>query len=682
MKKWQIQKPNPEVVRQFMVQSDLSALSASVLAARNIRTVEEAAAFLCCDGLSDPFLTADMQEAAQALNEAIDAGTKICVYGDYDCDGVVSTVILYTYLMELGADVTWYIPERAEGYGMNADSLRRLQKEGVACIVTVDNGIAALEEAELLAELGITLIITDHHQPSDGKLPRARAVVDPHRADSNDVFRPLCGAGVALKLIMAMEDGDATIAMEEFGELAAIATVADVVPLQGENRYLVQQGLQLLANTERPGLLALLDVAGLTGKKLTATSIAYSLAPRINAAGRFGSPRQAVELLLCEDPEEAHALADQLEQCNRQRKEVEEQILQEMIAQTEQHPELLQQRVLILAGANWHHGVIGIVAARLEERFGKPAIVITLEGETARGSMRSFGAFSAFACLDACKDCLTRYGGHPGAGGFSMQADQVDAFREAVARYAANAFPQMPSWTMQADRLLLPQDITQSEIASLDQLAPFGEGNPTPLFALCHAVLKELVPLSGGKHTKLRFLYGTTAMEALLFRTAPEEVLLKPESVFDLLVTAEINTYRGRQSVSLLVQDYRKSGIVQAKYFHAKASYEQFCRGEALPAAYYAAMLPSRAELIAVYQALQQEPIGLDALFFTVQEQGINYCKMRIALESFVQSGLAAVHPYWEQVKKLPVQKKVVIEEAPILRDLQNKIHTAAVAAT
>ena len=172
MKKWQIQKPNPEVVRQFMVQSDLSALSASVLAARNIRTVEEAAAFLCCDGLSDPFLTADMQEAAQALNEAIDAGTKICVYGDYDCDGVVSTVILYTYLMELGADVTWYIPERAEGYGMNADSLRRLQKEGVACIVTVDNGIAALEEAELLAELGITLIITDHHQPSDGKLPR------------------------------------------------------------------------------------------------------------------------------------------------------------------------------------------------------------------------------------------------------------------------------------------------------------------------------------------------------------------------------------------------------------------------------------------------------------------------------------------------------------------------------
>ena len=402
MKKWQIQKPN---------------LSASVLAARNIRTVEEAAAFLCCDGLSDPFLTADMQEAAQALNEAIDAGTKICVYGDYDCDGVVSTVILYTYLMELGADVTWYIPERAEGYGMNADSLRRLQKEGVACIVTVDNGIAALEEAELLAELGITLIITDHHQPSDGKLPRARAVVDPHRADSNDVFRPLCGAGVALKLIMAMEDGDATIAMEEFGELAAIATVADVVPLQGENRYLVQQGLRLLANTERPGLLALLDVAGLTGKKLTATSIAYSLAPRINAAGRFGSPRQAVELLLCEDPEEAHALADQLEQCNRQRKEVEEQILQEMIAQTEQHPELLQQRVLILAGANWHHGVIGIVAARLEERFGKPAIVITLEGETARGSMRSFGAFSAFACLDACKDCLTRYGGHPGAGG-------------------------------------------------------------------------------------------------------------------------------------------------------------------------------------------------------------------------------------------------------------------------
>ena len=286
MKKWLIHQPPEEAAKQIRSGSDLSMLCAQVLASRGMHNVQEAAAFLQCDGLADPFLTADMETAADYINQALDNGSRICIYGDYDCDGVTATVILYSYLLELGADVTYRIPERDEGYGLNTNAVREMHEDGVELIVTVDNGITALEEAELIAELGMTLVITDHHQPLE-MLPRAAAIVDAHRADDTSPFHDLCGAGVALKLVAALDGGDTAMALEQFGELAAIATVADVVTLSGENRYLVQLGLRLLANTERPGLLALLDKSGLTGKAFTSTSIAFGIAPRINAAGRW-----------------------------------------------------------------------------------------------------------------------------------------------------------------------------------------------------------------------------------------------------------------------------------------------------------------------------------------------------------------------------------------------------------
>ena len=329
MKKWQIQQPDEAAAKNIQANSDLSLFCAELLTVRGYRTIEETASQFSCPALSDPFLIRDMQAAADCLNAAIDSGEKICVYGDYDCDGVMATVILYSYLMELGADVVYYIPERSEGYGMNLNALETLKAQGVSLIVTVDNGIAALEEADWIAEQGMRLVITDHHQPYS-TLPAAVAVVDPHRVDCPSPFSLFCGAGLALKLVAAMDGGDMTFALEQFGDLAAIATVADVVSLTGENRFLVQQGLRLLANTERPGLLALLELTGMQGKTLTATNLAFTLAPRINAAGRFGSPKLAVSLLLAETMEEAMPLAKQLEQCNRQRKEAEADILQEI----------------------------------------------------------------------------------------------------------------------------------------------------------------------------------------------------------------------------------------------------------------------------------------------------------------------------------------------------------------
>jgi single-stranded-DNA-specific exonuclease len=539
-------------------------------------------------------------------------------------------------------------------------------------IVTVDNGITALQEAELIAELGMRLVVTDHHQPLE-TLPRAEAVVDPHRQDSAAPFQKYCGAGIALLLIAAMDGGDATMAMEQFGELAAIATVADVVELSGENRLLVQQGLRLLANTERPGLLSLMEKSGVMGKKLTATTVAFSIAPRINAAGRFGSPLQAVHLLLAETAEEADALAEELEHCNQARKKAEEAILEEIQQQIAENPSLLCQRVLVFAGAHWHHGVIGIVAARLQEKFGKPTFVITLEEQGARGSARAFASFSVFACLDACRQYLTKYGGHMGAGGFSLEKEQIPAFTAAVQQYAMEQFPQMPVMTERADKLLLPQDLTTENIAGLEVLEPYGAGNPTPVFALCHAVLKERVPLSGGVHTKLKLLYGSMAIECLLFRTAPEHVALQPEDLCDLLVTVGLNRFRGRTSLSMIVKDYRKSGVKQAKYFAAQDAYEQFSRGEPLSNAYYAAIAPSRDALAMVYRAIPEHGIEVETLFVQLQQAQMNLCKLRIALDVFTELGLVKQDFYHGTVCRLPVQGKVNLEDSALLRTVREK---------
>lgn len=671
MKKWQIQQPDLTAAKKIQAGSDLSLFCAELLTVRGYRTVEEAALQFSCNAFSDPFLIRDMQAAADCLNAAIDSGEKICVYGDYDCDGVIATVILYSYLSELGADVTYYIPEREEGYGMNQSALETLKAQGISLIVTVDNGIAALEEANWLAEQGIRLVVTDHHQPYDA-LPAAEAVVDPHRLDCPAPFSLFCGAGLALKLVAAMDGGDMTFAVEQFGDLAAIATVADIVSLTGENRLLVQQGLRLLANTERPGLLALLEVAGMQNKSMTATNLAFSIAPRINAAGRFGSPKLAVSLLLAETMEEALPLAKQLEQCNRQRKTVEQEILQEIQAQIQVNPSSVQQRILLFSGKGWHHGVIGIVASRLQEQFGKPVMLVTIEGDTARGSARSFGTFSIFACLDACRAHLEKYGGHPGAGGFSLQTEQIDCFFAAVQQYAAETFPEMPQMTLQADRLLMPQDLTIDNMASLSVLEPYGEGNPAPIFAICHAVLEAIQPLSNGLHSKLKLRYGSLYLDVLLFRVAPENVGLPLQGLCDVLVTVECKTFQGRSQLSLIAKDYRRSGISQAKYFAAKDAYEKLCRKETLPAAYYAAMMPTRAELVAVYKRLPETPVSLDTLFVQMQQQ-LNYGKLRLILDVFAELQLIQLDIWSETVQRLPVQGTVQLEQSMILAEMQEK---------
>ncbi len=673
MKKWTIGKPDPKAAETLSHQGGLTHICASVLASRGIDTMEKAADFFNQGGgeiLSDPFLIRDMREAADALLTAVDEGKRICVYGDYDCDGITATAVLYSYLECMGGNVEYYINQRSEGYGLCADAVRRLAESGVELIVTVDNGISAIEEAKLVAELGMELVITDHHQPGE-ILPEAAAVVDPHRADDMSPFKDLCGCGVALKLIAAMDGGDYSSAMEQFSDLAAIATIADIVPLKSENREIVRQGLHYLENTENMGLQALMAVAGVK-IPVTSTNTAFSIAPRINASGRFGSASEAVDLFLCEDAEESEAMAERLNQLNNERRKTEADIMEEIKSSILAKPDILNKRVLFLYGEGWHHGVIGIVAAKLVEKFGKPVFILSDDGDFARGSARSIEGFSVHKALTACADTLTKFGGHSGAGGFSLLKENIDNFDNALQKYAADNFPVMPVLTLHADKLITPQELSVESVSSLSLLEPCGEGNPQPLFAMLSVRLLDVAALSGGAHTKLKLTYGNYGVYGLMFGTKTAEFPYKAGDMLDILAYPEINNYNGNTSVNIRIVDLRKSGIQQQKYFAAKDAYEKYKRGEGAEKALVPRIVPDRNDLAAIYRAVPEKASSFDSVYSAVHSDAINYCKFRLAVDIFEELGLFAVDRYCETVSRIPTQTKVDLDSSVLLTELKN----------
>lgn len=684
MKKWIIGNPDSTLSRKISSGSDLSPLCADVLVSRGITDLNGAAELIRTESLESPFAVKDMEQAAEYINQAVEEEKRICIYGDYDCDGITSTVMLYSYLECIGADVSYYIPERSEGYGLNEQSVRKLADDGIELIITVDNGISAIEEARLIKELGMELIVTDHHQPGD-ELPEALAVVNPHRKDCPSAFKPLCGAGVVLKLIAALDGGDYETAVEQFGDLAAIGTVADIVSLTGENRFIVENGLLTIGNTERCGLIELLKLVGIMDEngeckqQITSDSVAFMLAPRINASGRFGSPSQAFNLLMCDDPDEAAALAEELNDLNTQRKATEEEITEEIFRQINNNPSLLSGRVLVFHGADWHHGVIGIVASKILEKYGKPCFVITEEGDVSRGSARAFGEFSVFDCLTFCEDILVKFGGHKGAGGFSLKTSDIDEFILKLQQYAASSCSPMPVYTIRADKLLKPDDITVSNVKGLGILEPFGEGNEKPLFALAGAIIEEVIPLSSGIHTKLRLNYGGNQIYALLFRTRADEMAALKGQKYDFIVSLSVNSFRGQTTVDLLVTDFRKSGINQDSFFAAEDAYEKYMRNESLPEAYYKRMCPERSELVKVYSALGENEIMTEQLYMKSDPSKINICKLKICLDVFSELGLIEMDYAAGKAKRIRVDKKSNLDDSNILRGLRSKWETKAV---
>lgn len=607
LRKWEVRPLDKERAAAFAQTYGVPFFLAMLM---NIRGLDDAAHLREFLGegepLSDPFLLKDMDKAAARITRAVDNMEKIAVYGDYDADGVTSTAMLYSYLETRGADVIFYIPQReGEGYGMNIGAVEYLKEQGVSLIVTVDNGISSVQEVARANELGIDVVVTDHHRPQE-ILPDAVAVVDAYRPDDTSPYKHFSGVGIAFKLLMALEDGagDVEDLLEAYSDLAAIGTIGDIVPLTGENRTLIRAGLERLSQSDRPGVQALLENAGIAGKALTSTNVAFTLVPRINATGRMGAPERAVRLLISGYEEEAEVLSEEICADNEERRRVEAEIAEAAFADIEAKG-YMKDRVVVVDGENWHHGVIGIVASRVTERCGKPCMIIS-RGETeAKGSGRSIEGFSLFEAICACGDLLLKFGGHPMAAGITLKPENIEAFRKRINRYAAEHFPQMPTQTVTLDCKLNPAALSVSMAQSLTQLEPFGNGNPQPVFGLFNMELSNVTPVGGGGHLRLTLEKNGSVITAMRFNTKPEELPYHIGDKIDLAVQLEAREFRGQPSLTVIVRDMKFAAFNTEKNIASLASFEKWQRGEVLSAEDKNRLYPDRACLAAIYRALR-----------------------------------------------------------------------------
>lgn len=607
LRKWEVRPLDKERAAAFAQTYGVPFFLAMLM---NIRGLDDAAHLREFLGegepLSDPFLLKDMDKAAARITRAVDNMEKIAVYGDYDADGVTSTAMLYSYLETRGADVIFYIPQReGEGYGMNMGAVEYLKEQGVSLIVTVDNGISSVQEVARANELGIDVVVTDHHRPQE-ILPDAVAVVDAYRPDDTSSYKHFSGVGIAFKLLMALEDGagDVEDLLEAYSDLAAIGTIGDIVPLTGENRTLIRAGLERLSQSDRPGVQALLENAGIAGKALTSTNVAFTLVPRINATGRMGAPERAVRLLISGYEEEAKVLSEEICADNEERRRVEAEIAEAAFADIEAKG-YMKDRVVVVDGENWHHGVIGIVASRVTERCGKPCMIIS-RGETeAKGSGRSIEGFSLFEAICACGDLLIKFGGHPMAAGITLKPENIEAFRKRINQYAAEHFPQMPTQTVTLDCKLNPAALSVSMAQSLTQLEPFGNGNPQPVFGLFNMELSNVTPVGGGGHLRLTLEKNGAVITAMRFNTKPEELPYHIGDKIDLAVQLEAREFRGQPSLTVIVRDMKFAAFNTEKNIASLASFEKWQRGEVLSAEDKNRLYPDRACLAAIYRALR-----------------------------------------------------------------------------
>lgn len=680
MKKWKVlpcdQSAAEALARQYQVPPVMGVL----MQTRGLTEQGKIdAAFGSGISLSDPMIMVDMDRAVERIWKAINDFEKITVYGDYDADGVTSTAMLYSYLESCGAEVTYYIPERErEGYGLNFAAIDALHGQGTQLIVTVDNGISSVEEVAYAATLGIDVVVTDHHRPRD-VLPAACAVVDPHRLDCPSPFKEFAGVGVAFKLIMALEglECDLTGLLENYADLVAIGTIGDVVPLVGENRALVRAGLPHLSRSDRLGLRCLLENASLDNRTLTATNVAFGVVPRINATGRIGSPDRALRLLLCEDPEEAANLAADVCDCNDYRKQIENEIFEKVLEELENNPNQLYDRVLVIAGEGWHPGVIGIVAARITERFGKPSILISVNGQEAKGSGRSVEGFSLFDAVCSCADVLQKFGGHPMAAGLSLHAKEIDAFRRKINAYAAKQAPQMPVLTLTIDCALEPEQLTLEVPRNIRLLEPFGTGNPAPLFGLFGVRLQDITPVGGGKHLRLTVVKGNYAVRCMRFGVTLEMFPYAVGDILDLAVTLEAKTFNQKETLSIIVKDCKPSGIDGDAVLTGAQIYEKGMRKELLTKREVDSLMPNRDEFAAVYRYLRAQNgyEGPEEVLFyrTCASPGGNMGKLLTMLDVLTEHGLT-LQKRFGGICKLTVEQarqKVDLFDSKILADLQ-----------
>ncbi len=677
MKKWTVAQLNKDRALAISTKHELPMLISMLLDIRGITSDDDINQFLYNDSvLSDPFEAKDMQKAVDRIVTAIENYEKICVYGDFDADGVTSTALLYSYLDAVGANVMFYIPAReGEGYGMNTDAINLLCEQGVKLIITVDNGIAAVDEIAYANSLSIDTIVTDHHMPNS-VLPDAVAIVDMHQEDCKSSFKELSGVGVALKLVMAIEGeySDPQQVLDNYSDLACLGTVGDIVPLSGDNRVIVKNGLRHISNSDRCGIKALIEESGLANKKITTGNVSFTLVPRINAGGRLGLSKKTVSMLLTDDEALASDIALELCEDNTQRQLIEKEILDDIDSRIKRTPSIVQNRVIVVCGENWHQGVIGIVASRIKEIYGKPSIVISIDDDCCRASGRSVKGFSICDAVFACSDLLTQFGGHPMAVGFGIKKENIDDFIVAINDYAATV--PMPVPELELDCKLNPAQLSVSLVDQLSILEPFGAGNPAPLFGLYNMTIIDIHEVSQGKHLKLTLKRGDALVTAMKFSTSRDNCPYELYDTVDLAVTLDKNTYNNIESLSVIIKEMRFSSSDEDAILQSKELFEAFCRGDDITSKQAKLLLPSREEFALVYRFIRAHDgynHSVENLYHRLSCDTLTFGRLRVILECMNELSLIEIYEgmYNTKIKLCEVEGKVNLEQSLIISKLK-----------
>lgn len=694
---------------------NISPTIAKLLCNRGYATPEAANRFLKNEEsvLHDPFLLKDIVPAVERIERAIADGEKIVIYGDYDVDGVTSVSVLWLYLRSRGADVSYYIPSRSgEGYGLSCGAIDNLARGGVRLIITVDTGITANDEADYAARIGIDMVITDHHE-CRAELPHACAVVNPHRPDCEYPFKELAGVGVVFKLLCACEitriraaggqdiDGVRRICYD-YADLAAIGTVADVMPIADENRLIVAMGLRMIASTKRYGLSALIEASSSPGtskypphkRKITSNYIGYGIAPRLNAAGRMCSATIAVRLLLAEDAKTARELAGELCEINRQRQIEENRIAEQAYKKIEKSFDFSKDRVIVLEDDNWQQGIIGIVSSRITERYGLPSVLISFDGstrgyscddDTGKGSGRSIKGLNLVDALTYCEDLLIKFGGHELAAGLTIERSKVPAFIERINEYAAkNLSDEAMSVCLEADCEIPLKDVTLSFATDLYHLEPFGVSNPVPTFVTREVKIERIIAISSGKHTKLMLTDGENTVCGMYFNMPSSKLHLHEGEYADVMFNVDINEFQNNRTVQMIIQDIRLSEKNEAEYNRLRSRYDDIKNGGGFSPE--EDFIPDRDDLAEVYRVLRREyRMGHDALsertllsllYTAAPQRNVNYVKLMYILRIFRELQICEVERLDGTLLSFEIancQSKTSIDKSSVLRKLKSQ---------
>lgn len=671
---WQVKQPDEKAAARLAGEIKVPLLLARVLVARGVNSTQAAMQLLGENPpIADPFLLKGMDRAVTRILQAVEQEEPIMIFGDYDVDGITATALLFSYLRDMGADVHCKLPKRSdEGYGLSEHIVEDLAQRGYKLLITVDNGISAVKEAKKAKELGLDVVITDHHLPQN-QLPDAVAVVDPSQPGDESPFKAICGAGVALKLCAALEGCSPEEMLEYYGDFAAMGTVADVMPLVDENRTIVKYGLSRLQECDRPGLAALLEACGLGEKPISSENISFALAPRLNAAGRMDSAANALRLLLCESFEKGEALAQQLVQANIARQEAEQEIMTQAEALIAADPSIKNDRVMLVWGQDFHPGVIGIVASRLLEKYNKPVIVISLQNGEGKGSGRSVESFNLHEAISACAPLLLRFGGHAMAAGLSVTQENIPALRKALNDYAAEHCPVPEAPALKMDVEIQLDQLTVEDVLGLDSLAPYGNGNPSPLFLVKNALVEAVYPVSEGKHSRLRLRQGGSVLYAACFGQAPESLAYQAGTHVDAAMSLSVFQGRNGPQISGRIRALRPAGLENCAPRQA-AVFQAFKQGAALEPGQKSQLLPDREHTAAVYRLVRQGQVfaeDLQPLFAKIGSETAG--KTMASLEALLQLGLIEIKEISGARRFAPVAVagKKDLDSAPILKALK-----------